>query len=262
MVKATTFGLVLGLTVAAATLRAGTDDYRFTTIADSADGYDPFEFGCPAISDLGAVAFRAARVDGTTGIFRGRGGALVTIADQARDGLDFVGRNPSVNAAGVVSFAANLEDGGSAILRGWGAGLTTIARAEPGPFNFFGFDTSLGLTGAVAFKGRADGLRRRPLRRPRRTAADRLPRVHQPVRGRRLRALPERPGAGRVLRAPGRRRVRSLPVERLRVHHDRPRQRARRPHRPSVAEQRGASSRSRRSARTARAASSPAAAAR
>jgi hypothetical protein len=38
--------------------------YAFAQIVDSSAGYDPFEFGCPAINNKGDVAFRAMRDSG------------------------------------------------------------------------------------------------------------------------------------------------------------------------------------------------------
>jgi hypothetical protein len=128
--------------------------YSFTVIADSADGFDPAGFGCPAMGSEGNVAFKGV-LEGVQGIFRGRGAALTVIAmDNGTFG--FIGNNPSINSVGDVSFAANLDAGGEAILRGRGGPLTTIAQTDPGVFAFFGFDTSVNDAGVVAFKAELD----------------------------------------------------------------------------------------------------------
>ena len=130
--------------------------YVFTEI--TTDPFDPFGFGFPAINDRGVVAFRGFREsDGTTGIFRGRGGGLTVIADQA-DGFAFIGRNSSLDNLGQVSFAAVLEDGSEVILLGSGGELLEIARTEPGHFNSFGFETFLNDAGQVAFRAELDDL--------------------------------------------------------------------------------------------------------
>ena len=141
------------LAVAAPPAHAG--GYTFTRLVDSAAGFDPFEFGCPAINDQGAVAIRATRTNGVTFIVVATGTSVRRIADNG-GGLGFIGRNPSLNDVGQVSFAANLDSGGEAILRGGVGGLVLIAQTPTGPFNFFGFDTSVNDTGRVAFKAELD----------------------------------------------------------------------------------------------------------
>jgi hypothetical protein len=130
--------------------------YEFTNIVDSNDGFDPFEFGCPAINNQGAVAFRGTQVSEGTGIFLSQNGTLIPIIKKPAR-FNFVGRNPSLNDQGEVSFAATLsKKGGEAIFLGQGGSLKTIAETEKGPFNFFGFDTSLNNNGEVAFKAELD----------------------------------------------------------------------------------------------------------
>lgn len=151
-----TLGLAVSLvlfTLLAAPARA--QEYTFTTIVDSDDGFDPFDFGCPAINDNGDVAVRGTRTSGTTVIFVVTADRVIRIADDSTR-FSFLGRNPSINDRRVVSFAANLDDGGEAILRGRTRSLVTIAQTEPGPFNFFGFDTSVNDGGRVAFKAELD----------------------------------------------------------------------------------------------------------
>lgn len=127
--------------------------YRFTEIAHSRRGFDSFD--CPAINDLGHVAFRAVTDEGVQGIFRVMRRTLTTIVVDTGE-FSFLGRNPSINDQGQVSFAATLSDFSEAIFVGDGGPLTTIARTDPGDFNFFGFDTSLNRTGHVAFKAELD----------------------------------------------------------------------------------------------------------
>ena len=65
--------------------------YSFTRVADStADGFDPFSFGCAAINAPGDVAFKAGRLapDGFNtipGVYRANAdGTLTTIAEDPR----------------------------------------------------------------------------------------------------------------------------------------------------------------------------------
>lgn len=130
--------------------------YQFAVIADSADGFDPFEFGCAAINDQGQVAFRATRTNGVTIVARGTGRALTIIANN-RNRFGFVGQNPAINTKGQVSFAAGLTSGGEGIFRGDGGALSVIARTEPGPYSFFSDnDTALNKHGDVAFVAELD----------------------------------------------------------------------------------------------------------
>lgn len=96
--------------------------YRFTTVADSADGFDPFEFGCPATNNLGQVAFRAVTDSGVQAIYRVGLFSTTTIVEET-SGFDFIGRNPSINDLGAVSFAATSADDGEGIFRGRGVHL-------------------------------------------------------------------------------------------------------------------------------------------
>jgi hypothetical protein len=131
--------------------------YKFVPIVDTrTDPFDSFGFGCPAINNVGEVAFRGRLQSGATGVFRSDGRALVTIVEDNFERFGFIGFHPSINDQGDVSFAANVRSGGEAILRGRGGPLTTIAQTEPGPFNFFGFDTSVDGQGNVAFKAELD----------------------------------------------------------------------------------------------------------
>jgi hypothetical protein len=149
--------LPVGAVAAAATPDATPAAYTFQVIAASADGFDPFEFGCAAINNAGQVAFRAVDDDGIQAIYRGDGAALTTIARDKPSAYDFMGRNPSINDAGQVSFAATLEGPGEAIQRGDGTTLDTVALTTgTSAFRFFGFDTSINERGRVAFKAELD----------------------------------------------------------------------------------------------------------
>ena len=130
--------------------------YHFTILADSADGFEPSEFGCVALNNLGQVSFRVADTSGVQAIYRADEGGLTTIATAEGGTYDFLGRNPSINDAGQVSFAAELSGPGEAIQRGDGTHLTTIAKTAGAPFRFFGFDTSINEAGRVAFKADLD----------------------------------------------------------------------------------------------------------
>ncbi|MGH9027351.1 MAG: DUF7453 family protein [Acidimicrobiia bacterium] len=151
----TAFVLLLAATTfAALAAAAGAQSFQFRKIVDSGQGLTPD--GCPAVNDLGQVAFKAVDETGEQAVYRASpGGALTTIATET-PAFDFIGRNPSLNELGQVSFAATLEDEGEAILVGRGGALREIARTEPGPFNFFGFDTSLSNLGRVAFTAELD----------------------------------------------------------------------------------------------------------
>jgi hypothetical protein len=128
---------------------------EFTVVVDSANGFDPFGFGCPAVNDTGTVVFQGFTANGVQVIMTWTNGRLARVATNRRD-FDFLGRNPSINDDRLVSFAATLSEGGEAILRARGNRLTTIAETETGPFNFFSFDTSIAGRGRVAFKAELD----------------------------------------------------------------------------------------------------------
>ena len=150
----------LSVAVAATSFAA---DYSFRTIADGSDTL--FLGQCPAINNLGAVAFAASEVDPETSdsedkILRGSGGALTTIADES-DGFTSISGNPSINDFGAVGFDANpAGPDAELIARGSGGPLTEIARAGSAQrFDSFTADVSLNNLGRVAFTGElnADG---------------------------------------------------------------------------------------------------------
>lgn len=145
--------VLLLLAMAAPAAQAG-GAYTFTKVFDSAQGFDPFDFGCAALNQRGDVVVRATTTGGVTGIFLVTDVATRRIVDD-RGPLGFIGRNPSLNEFRQVSFAANLDSGEEAIFRGGPGGLVTIASTA-GPFNFFGFDTTLNDDGRVAFKAELD----------------------------------------------------------------------------------------------------------
>ena len=152
------------LTVGVVTALAGpalAQTYSFAKVADSADGFEPFSFGCASINAGGDIAFRAGRLaeDGfntVDGIYRvnASDGSITTIAEEGKQ-FAFLGNNPSMNDLGEVSFAARLTGGDEAILRGNGKKLTVIASTKK-DFNFFGFDTSINNSSVVAFKAELD----------------------------------------------------------------------------------------------------------
>ena len=138
----------------AATAAAQAQTYTFTKIADSAEGLTPDR--CPAINDVGQVAFTAFTADGVQTIFRAEpDGQLTAIADDASR-FRFFGANPSINEQGQVSFAAALEKDGEAIVISKGKTLKIAARTEPERFNFFGFNTSLNNLGEAVFTAELD----------------------------------------------------------------------------------------------------------
>jgi hypothetical protein len=128
-------------------------NYTFTTLIDSTDGFDPSEFGCPAINDVGQVAERVATTSGKQLIVRVDGSRRIIASSGPL--FSFLGRNPSINIRGAVSFAANLADGSESILRGSGGQVTTVASTT-GQFDFFGFDASVNDSARVAFKAELD----------------------------------------------------------------------------------------------------------
>ena len=147
----------LALSAGVAAVAATPVAYTYQVIADSAQGFDPGEFGCAAINGPGDVAFRAVDASGIQAIYRGDGAALTTIARDRPSAYDFLGRNPSINDAGQVSFAATLDGPGEAIQRGDGTTLDTVALTTgASEFRFFGFDTSINENGRVAFKAELD----------------------------------------------------------------------------------------------------------
>ena len=140
----------------AASVGATAAHYTFLTIADNRrDNFSRGSFGCPAINQVGQVAFHGERENGTDGIYRGVGTGITVIAENGAR-FSFIGISPSINDLGAVSFAANLKTGGSGIFRGRGGAITTITESNSGPFEFFGFDTSVNDAGNVAFKAEQD----------------------------------------------------------------------------------------------------------
>ncbi len=136
---------------------------------DSADGYDPFSFGCAAINRGGDIVTKADRVDPEdefnfieTIVRANAGGGLRTIVDEDAEGFRLLGRNPKINDRRQVSFWAALQgSGGEIIARRRGQPLTVIARTEPadgqgGEYEFFGVDTTINTRGTVAFRGELD----------------------------------------------------------------------------------------------------------
>jgi hypothetical protein len=152
-----TLAVLLALTLfaaLAATADAQAQSYTFTKIADSAEGLTPDR--CPAINNVGQVAFTAFTAEGVQTIFRAEpDGTLTAIADDTGR-FRFFGANPSINDQGEISFAAGLEKGGEAIVISKGKTLKIAARTEPGRFNFFGFNTSLNNLGEVVFTAELD----------------------------------------------------------------------------------------------------------
>jgi hypothetical protein len=157
----------------AAPAAAAEGDYTFTKVLDSADGYDPFSFGCAAINSRGDVVTKADRVnpddefDTVEVVERvNAAGAVTTIIDEDAADLRRLGRNPKINDSGQVSsWAAGPGSRNEFILRGRGGPLTVIAgtrpRAgqQPVAFDNFAVDTTINNEGTVAFRGEvlADG---------------------------------------------------------------------------------------------------------
>jgi len=151
-----TLSTALAISVAAPAFSSAAD-YSYRTIAASSDALSLGQ--CPAINNLGAVAFPASEFDPDTGdsqdlILRGSGGALTTIADEA-DGFTSISGNPSINDLGAVAFDGNpVGPDGELIARGSGGRLTEIARAGGAQrFDSFTADVSVNVLGRVAFTG-------------------------------------------------------------------------------------------------------------
>jgi hypothetical protein len=132
-------------------------DYSYRTIANGSDTL--FLGQCPAINNLGAVAFPASEFDPETFnsedlILRGSGGPLTTIADED-DGFTSISGSPSINDLGAVAFDGNpVGPDRELIARGSGGPLTEIARAgSTQRFDSFTADVSLNNLGRVAFTG-------------------------------------------------------------------------------------------------------------
>jgi hypothetical protein len=113
-----TFRTALVLLLAATTFAvlaaaAGAQSFQFRKIVDSGQGLTPD--GCPAVNDLGQVAFSAALDSGESGVFLGTrpviltgqslDGSVVTNAFVCSEGLSNLGR---------IAFVAQLEDGRTA----------------------------------------------------------------------------------------------------------------------------------------------------
>jgi hypothetical protein len=141
---------VVSLAVGAAPASA---QYAFTAVARSADGFDPFAFGQPALSGNGALAFTAGLADGTTVLYRFSGGALQPVASTA----SFFSRfgDVSINDAGQIGFEGSFEDVlGEGIFRADGTTITTIAGTRnAGAFDFVNASPSLNAVGRMAFIG-------------------------------------------------------------------------------------------------------------
>ena len=154
---AVTIATALAAALAAPVAASAGPAYRYTTIADGGPARTLGQ--CPAINELGQVAFIASDLDPETFdtediVLRGAGGRVTTIAREG-EALDAIVGNPSINVRGAVAFdAIPSDDDREVILRGAGGRLTEIARAgEERPFGFFTADVSLNSLGRVAFTG-------------------------------------------------------------------------------------------------------------
>lgn len=154
---------------AGAAATGGGVEYTFTKVLDSADGYDPFSFGCAAMNNRGDIVTKADRIDPEdefntieTIVRANADGGLRTIVDEDADGFRLLGRNPKINDVRQVSFWADLQgSGGEVIARRRSGPITVIARTEPvdgqgGEYEFFGVDTTINVFGTVAFRGELD----------------------------------------------------------------------------------------------------------
>lgn len=134
--------------------RVAPGSFGFTKIADTADGRFSGFGGQPSINAAGVVAFQgeckppAPCGPRYEGVFKGTGGALVTVADSAGPLTGFSGIT-TVNSAGMVAFRATLDAGGDGIFIGDGRAIDTVVTS--GGF-FAGFDSAwINATGSVVF---------------------------------------------------------------------------------------------------------------
>ena len=141
--------------VAAAT-STGDAAYTYTIIADTDDGFEPFQTGCPAVNNAGEVAFRAQRTSGEQQVLLGSGGELTIIADNEAEGLEFFEREVAINDRGDVAFAVDLPSSGEAVLRGNGTTLKTMATTAGAPYAFFAPEVSVDGKGRVFYKAILD----------------------------------------------------------------------------------------------------------
>ena len=142
---------------AASAVRTGGDEYTYTVIADTADGFVP-STDCPALNNKGEVAFHARRTSGEEQVLVGSGGALTIIADRDDEGLSSIEPEVSINDRGDVAFTANLLPPGTgrAILRGNGTRLRTLVSTKDDVFAIVAPTVAVNAKGRVYFKGILD----------------------------------------------------------------------------------------------------------
>ncbi len=127
------------------------NDFEFTNVADSTQGYSGFQ-SFPAINNKSAVVFVASRNGAAPGVFRVRDGELTVIASPD-DGLNTFGNNPAINASGLVVFDANTGSGSHAIFTGDGHSKHLIADTTAnGLSKLFIGAPSINAAGTVAFE--------------------------------------------------------------------------------------------------------------
>src|SRR5262245_39594414 len=147
----TVFSVAIATSLALVAPATAAGEYSFTKIADStADDFDAFSAGLPAISDMGHVAFfvRFPDQSGSRILRSGAGFAppLTSIGDSSINlDVSSFSDSVSVNNAGQVAVWATIRGPVfERILRGDGGLLQTIAEASSGEmFNFMSVVVSI-----------------------------------------------------------------------------------------------------------------------
>jgi hypothetical protein len=102
------------------------------------------------MNEAGAVAFRADRAEGVSGIFVGDSAGVTTVADTEGDWSGFHGL-PVINTAGTVVFRADRRDGVQGIYAGREGSVRVIVETTEDMFETLALFPSVDDGGAVAF---------------------------------------------------------------------------------------------------------------
>ncbi len=124
--------------------------FSWTLIATTGERFDDFAPYVASVNDAGTVAFQAALLDGSTGVFSGTGGPVAQVVGPPL--IAGVTSHPDLNDAGAMSFYGDLPDGGQGVFLLRDGRLQTIADTG-GPFASIGpLGPTMNEAGAVAFR--------------------------------------------------------------------------------------------------------------
>jgi hypothetical protein len=132
--------------------------YNFTLIADTAGPLSTL--ANPAIGPTGDVVFRANLDVGGQVIYRGNGGALISVADNSAPSAYLGFGDPVINASGTTAFLAGRKAGGQGIFTVNGATTGTVAltTGAGGLFSSLGSSSlAINSSGLVSFQGDKSG---------------------------------------------------------------------------------------------------------